>query len=372
MHLSLGLFSCLLRPVPRALLLGACALTALAPRAADACGVPAPELTSSVPADGATYPANAALLFSGFDITLDGVTVTVDGQPATFAPAEFAASFANIAVLVEPQPMPGQTVAVSGLFCPDEFCDPVSITYTAGEPDLTAPAPSADMAFFGVYDHADFMSGGGDCQSDRDLTFYVHVPQAAPAAGDALPLLHAAWDPDGDGPIPGVWGRGRAPDADARLVLTSLDEDLVGKDPATDLCFTIRMIDSAGNEAPSFDVCPACYFRKDDAPQDQVPPEPQWSDADAVPGSACAVASESTGAATDTGTDPTTGGTGDNQTTGDAQSTGDAQTDGDSATDTGSQDEGKGCACSTDGDPKDLGALLLGLALGLSRRRRRG
>src|SRR4051812_42966208 len=57
-----------------------------APGRADACGPPAPGLTSSTPADGDTYPGNAAVFFNGFDIALAGVTVTIDGQPASFGP----------------------------------------------------------------------------------------------------------------------------------------------------------------------------------------------------------------------------------------------------------------------------------------------
>lgn len=356
--------SCLSRPVSRALLVGSCAIAGYTPRSADACGVPAPELTSTVPADGATYPGNAALLFSGFDLTLDAVTVTVDGQPASLVPAPLAEGFAAIAALVEPQPQAGQTVVVSGSFCSPEFCDPVSLTYTASAPDLTAPAPLAEQAYFGVYDHADFASGGGDCQSDSDLTFYLHVPQTAPAGGEALPVVRASYDPDGEGGAFGIRSTVYSPGDMATLVISATDEQLLGKDPATEVCITIEVVDTAGNAAPAFQVCPACYLRKDDTPQlGSTPSEPAWTEADAVPGSACAGATESTGAATDSGPEPTSGDTGEPPTTGEPETGTDS--------DTGGLDGDKGCACSMHGAPIDPGALVLfGLGLGLLRRRR--
>ena len=60
------------------------------------------------------------------------------------------------------------------------------------------------------------------------------------------------------------------------------------------------------NAAEPFEICPACFYRKDEGENDGGPvPEPAWTDADAVPGSACAVAVETTGEATDSG-EPTT------------------------------------------------------------------
>ena len=156
---------------------GALVAAAYAPDTAAACGAPQPGLYSTVPAEGASHPANAALLFSGYELSLDGVTVTVDGAPAQLVAAPFGSSWAEVVVLVEPAPQVGQEVVVSGTICPLEFCDPLLLTYTAGEPDLTAPVPVPEAAFFAVYDHADFMSSGGDCESDTDLTLYVHVTQ---------------------------------------------------------------------------------------------------------------------------------------------------------------------------------------------------
>jgi MYXO-CTERM domain-containing protein len=351
--------SCLSRPLLGVLLAGAFVLTATASREAEACGAPQPALYSTTPAEGATYPGNAALLFSGVDLTLDAVTVTVDGQPAQLTEAPFAAGWANIAVLVEPAPQAGQTVVVSGSFCDPAFCEPTMLTYTAGAPDLTAPVPVVDAAFFAVFDHADFVSSGGDCQSDTDLTLYVHVTQDEPAAGQALGVVRAAWSGGGGGFGDFTFASGSSATMSIPLVV----EQLGGKDPASEVCVTVTATDTAGNAAAPFEVCPACYFRKDDGPVDGAyVPEPEWTDADAVPGSACAGAEATTG---DTGPEPTTGATGEVQTTGDVQTTGVGET---SDPDDGGD---KGCACDHTGGPRDIGGLVvMALGLGLARRRR--
>lgn len=358
-------FSCLSRRV----LAGALVLAAYAPQIAEACSPPQPELYSTVPADGATYPGNAALLFSGFDLSLDGVTVTVDGQPAQFVPAEFAAGWAQIAVLVEPMPAAGQEVIVSGIFCDPEFCGPMKMTYTAAAPDLTAPAPDAEQAFFTVYNHGDFVSSGGDCQGDADLTLYMHYFQGLPVAEEASVVMRASW--------PGADGMGGFSDfmfatgEEASLSLPLTLFQLGGKDPVSEVCLTVSAIDTANNAAPPFQVCPACFYRKDDTEVDSsYQPEPVWSDADAVPGSKCEVAQETTGIG------PTTGDTGD---TGGTGGTGDATgaTDPTGEPDTGNNDTtpehdtmDRGCACASDGGSRDLGGLvLMALGLGLARRR---
>jgi len=155
------------------------------------------------------------------------------------------------------------------------------------------------------------------------------------------------------------------------IELSQLD----GNDPRSEVCVTVVATDLAGNAAEPFEICPACFYRKDEGENDGGPvPEPAWTDADAVPGSACAVAVETTGEATDSG-EPTggeTGGeTGEEPTSGEPQSTGEEASTG--ATDTSEEDDGgeKGCACDSAGGSPDLGALVvLGLGLGLLRRRR--
>ena len=365
------LSSSLSRPLAAVALVGAFALVAGAPGSADACGVPESGLTSTTPSNGATYPANAALLFQGFDITLDAVTVKVDDQPAELVPAGFASGWATIAVLVEPAPQVGQTVVVSGSFCEFGDCGPVTLTYTAGEPDLTAPTPVAEASRFTVYDHADFESSGGDCLSNSELTVYVRVMQDAPGAAEAPGVVSAVWSKGSGFFSDFTITSSETASMSVAIELSQLD----GNDPRSEVCVTVVATDLAGNAAEPFEICPACFYRKDEGENDGGPvPEPAWTDADAVPGSACAVAVETTGEATDSG-EPTTGGTGgetgEEPTSGEPQSTGEEASTG--ATDTSEEDDGgeKGCACDGGGGSPDLGALVvLGLGLGLRRRRR--
>jgi hypothetical protein len=135
-----------------AVLAGTCALVLAVPRSAEACGVNLPELYEAVPADGQSYPRNAALLFSGTEIKLDAVTVTVDGAPASLVPASLPARMATIAARVEPEPQEGQAVTVSGSFC--EGCEPITLTYIASARDDAPPEVIAAESFFTVYDHA--------------------------------------------------------------------------------------------------------------------------------------------------------------------------------------------------------------------------
>lgn len=358
-------------------LAGACALSVFAPRIADACSPGEPFLQGTVPVDGATYPANAALLFDGFFISPVGIGVTVDGQPAALVEAEYATGLSEWVMLVEPAPQEGQTVVVSGSFC--EGCEDVMITYTAGPPDLAAPQPIAADALFGIYDHADFVSSGGDCQSDSDLSFYFDLAQMP--GGESPNFFKIEWDPDGEGAA-GFSKTVRA-SADALEVAVSVvTEQLGGADPLKDLCVQVTAFDAANNAAEPFELCP-CFFRKDDIETGlDTPAEPEWTDADGVPGSACDVAPGTTGEIETSGEEPT--GTSAEPTSGDTASGSDGTSEGtsdtaggstgsDSATAGEGEDDDKGCACSADGgQPGDLGRLLmfaLGLGLAFVRRR---
>jgi MYXO-CTERM domain-containing protein len=383
-RVSSRLSTCLSRPVLSALLAGTCSLVAYAPRLAAACAPPLPGLTGSIPADGATYPANAALLFSGFYIKADALKVTVDGVGAELVPADLPSGFATLAVVVQPQPQPGQTVAISGSFCPEDGCEETTLTFTAGELDLVAPAPNPAAAFFGVYDHTDFVSSGGDCQSDSDITFYLHLEQSPVGEGGAPELVSAEWNGEGS-----FGGSRRTADGSEVLAMSVVASQLAGADPNKDVCFTVTLRDAAGNAAEPYEVCPACFFRKDDLPLMQsTPEEPAWTDADAVPGSACAGGGETTGDTTgdtsgdtsgDSTGDPETGGTTEDPTdsgpdptgssSGDPQTTGDPETSG---PDTGDQqDDDKGCACDSDTDAPAAPTLAALALLMLIRPRRR-
>ncbi|MCY1068079.1 MYXO-CTERM sorting domain-containing protein [Nannocystis sp. RBIL2] len=353
-----------------AVLAGTCALAFFVPRIADACGASLPELRESVPADGDTYPANAALLFWGEAISVDKVTVTVDGEPAALV--AFDGGLAPLMVQVEPEPLPGQKVVVAGEFCAEGDNCAASITFTAGEPDFVAPAPIVEASFFAVFEHAPFSYSNGCTQFEAAQAMYVHLEQAAPAAGEALVLFQVTWKPgeEVDANSIRLTARGVTPTTIESVALPA--EHFGSADVRTDVCLEVVARDAAGNEAPPFELCPPCFMRSDDTPlpsASTAPPEPVWTEADAVPGSACALATETSGEESTSGEEPTGGEAPTSGATGETGETGPQEETSDSATG-GEDGPEKGCACDSDGAGGPGSLLLLALGLVGVRRRR--
>ena len=158
-----------------------------------ACSPPAPGLRNTMPADGGTYPANGIVLFFGDGIALDA-TVTVDGAPASLVQAtEFPVGFVGgMGARVQPEPAAGQEVIITGDFCSDEVdpsfgCEVQTVRFVTT--DAERPATCAIERELRGLRSSDFRSGGGDCQSDSDLAWFVHVDSAAPEAG-GTPVAH--------------------------------------------------------------------------------------------------------------------------------------------------------------------------------------
>jgi MYXO-CTERM domain-containing protein len=341
------------------------AVTAI-PRLADACSAPESGLTASIPAGGATYPANAALVFEGHGISLAAVTVTIDGAPAALVEADLPGL--GLVAQIEPEPAAGQAVVVSGNFCAFEECEPHTLSFTAGPADTSAP--NATDVTFAAFDHAAFVSSGGDCMSDSDLTFYVHTDVSPQAAGQAPIRYRMSFAPAlADLEVGGLFA---AQGPSTRAI--SVTDDLLADAAITDLCLQLDVIDLAGNAATPIEVCKPCFFRHSDANQaSETPAEPVWTDADLVPGSVCAGA---VGTDSDTGGSESSGTSDDPPTTGTPTGTGEAgettvDSEVDSDTSGGEQDGSKdGCACRSDAAPAGPLALLAGLLLIGSRRRR--
>ena len=273
------------------LLIAASTFAGLAPYA-HACSPPAPGLVASMPANGDTYPSNAALFFYGYGITLDAMTVTVDGEPASFADAPALASLGLDAALIariSPEPEPGQTVELAGTFCPDVGCEPSAITFTAGAPD-NAPPGALTALSFDIHDHADFVSSGGDCQSDTDLTWYLRVDTVvAPGPSEsAVALLVLAYRDASFEEVVFSESRlltGKSGTLSSGHTVSVLD----GKAPPEALCFRAMVRDVSGNASLQVvEACKPCRYRKDDAGGSlSSPPEPMWTSADVYPGGPC-------------------------------------------------------------------------------------
>jgi MYXO-CTERM domain-containing protein len=280
-------------PARLALVLAAsAALHAATAAPAEACSPQPPGLSSSIPKDGDTYPANAALFFSGQGISLDNVQVKVDGQSASLVPVPdpLLSKLAGYVVTVAPKPAAGQTVQISGDFClPGAMCPPVSIKYTAGPDDTTAP-PSPSAFSFNVHDYPDFTSSGGDCQSDSDLAYWLHIEGTAAQAGEAkVALLVEAFRDTGLSNL--AFSRTLFASApDTVLALRQLAGDLQGAPPPEAYSFRVTLFDAAGNKAssPATALRP-CHFKTEGGDKPFAPPaEPMWTAADIYPGGSCA------------------------------------------------------------------------------------
>ncbi|APR77486.1 Hypothetical protein A7982_02833 [Minicystis rosea] len=271
-------------------------------RPARACSPPSPGVYDSTPKNGATYPANAAIFFSGYDVSLDDVTVTVDGQPATLAKATLTSSPATLSVVVQPAPEPGQVVAIQGTFCGSGFQCPVySLSFTAAPPDTTAPGAPKVIAF-NVHDYVDFKSSGGDCQSNSDLAYWVEMETPALEAGGS-PFLQRIEAYRDAGLTDFVFGTTRFVEGGTKQVISFhvLASELAGASPADAFCFRSTIVDAAGNAGPDSAevICKPCHVRIDDEPSTSfgAPPEPAWSSDDIYPGGACDPGGPGTGGA---------------------------------------------------------------------------
>jgi len=270
-------------------LLTVCAALGLSPRA-DACGASPSGLTESFPKDGEIYPVNAPLLFSGYDISLDGVTVTVDGQAATLKDTTTGplATVANIAATIEPQPTPGQTVVISGNFCPNFGCMPTSIQFTAGAED-NDPPPVTEVSVFNIHDYPDYKSGGGDCTGSSDLAWYFLLETSAPAPGESPRIYTLERSPDPSFATSEAISIGFARTDSFEVTHRDFAANLGGKSAPEAFCFRVSTTDVVGNMAAVSQVaCKPCLYRVETGPTPVFQPsQPAWSSADTYPGGTC-------------------------------------------------------------------------------------
>lgn len=262
--------------------------------AAAPCEPPASGLSASVPTDGALFPGNGIVLLSGIGLSLDGIEATVDGQKVSLLPMHLPHlyGYAALEASLQPQPKAGQTVVLSGTFCaPGASCPEHAIHFTATAADVLAPPPPTSVEVE-LHDYPDFRSNGGDCQSDSDLAYWVHIASVGPASGEA-PVLYdvaALRTPDLTTVAASriVLARGDATTVEFRLLAAALG----GAPPSSAFCFRVSTIDAAGNLTLAFvDACAPCHERVDPPGTSQLPPdEPAWTGADLAPGGACGAA----------------------------------------------------------------------------------
>jgi len=336
-------------------------LIASAPRAR-ACSPQPPGVYGTIPADGEKYPGNAAVILQGDSISPTEATVTVDGQPATLKDVSktLFSEIGLLGVVVEPTPTAGQNVVITGTFCGPGFgCNPVTLHYQATAADTTPP-PAINLVSFNILDYPDFKSGGGDCQSDSDFAWWLHLKAQTPVqATDGAVIYSVEGYRDASlsgGPVftaRGFVTESWNPVVTIRRTIDALD----GKALPAAACFRVKAYDSAGN-TPSISselLCKPCNYRVDPTPgTGSAPSEPTWTAADVYPGGTCdsSMPGTSTGSASaSTGTGAGGGSDGGDEVIG-------------------------GCGCSVAGESDSaaglFGALALALcsSLRLARRRR--
>lgn len=265
----------------------------LLPRPAFPCAQPPSDARPLLPRDGDTHPANAAVFFHVYDADPGLLDVDVGGRPGRLVPAD---EIGAGAWWFDPTPAPGETVRIEGRPCEGEACAPVSLTFTAGEPDDTAPSPPP-TAWFSIYDHADIEHSGGACGDGGTAAAYAHVPDP-PADGGSPVLYRLAIHERGREEALGVaeWSLavpvGREPADDPPVRVIDLDGPALADIAPEDLCLRVRTQDAAGNVAEFLDICGPCHFRVDPPSERHAgpldhPDEPSWTEADRIEGGRC-------------------------------------------------------------------------------------
>ena len=303
------------------------------------------------------------MLRGAFGISPTEATVTVDGQPATLKDVSktWFSELGYFGVTVEPTPQEGQSVVITGTFCPPATtCNPVTLHYQATAPDTVAPAP-IELLSYDIYDYPDFKSGGGDCQFDSDFAWWLKLKGTVPTALNESPLIYAIERYDdaslAGGPLIATSGYVAASWSSSATIRSTVNE-LDGRPLPEAFCFRVKTYDTAGN-TPSVSpvLCKPCNYRVDSVPNGDFPPaEPMWTAADVYAGGPC---------------NPSTTATG----TGSA-STGSASTGAGGGSGGDSDEVIGGCGCRVAGEGDTASglfgalALALGAAVRLGRRRR--
>lgn len=334
------------------------------PARARACTPPLPELTSSVPASGASHPANADIWLSGYGLDISAATATVDGAPATLT--QNLAGF-GFAVRVEPAPLPGQEVVLTGPFC--EGCPPgQSIAYTAVAPDEAPPAPPVQVRI-DIHDHAANDAPIGSCEEFREFRFWFNVDGPPAGDGEAELFYEAVTRRLAAPDEPWVTKQARVTSDLTSMVWGGTESDLGGAPISEFLCVQVRAVDAAGHASAWVEACSPCHLLVDESSGSS---QPMWTDADFFPGGACAAAGETEGSGSGSATsgDGSSGASGDGPTSGGpgtGGTSGEASTEASTADATGGGDGDTGCGC--DAQAPGAGWWLVCGPLALRRRR---
>ena len=243
------------------------------PADADACS-PCEGIEVRLVGDAAVTPANALIETN----IPDDLEVTVDGQPHATETVEYAWWPRNTLIRLSPTPPAGATVVLQRdpKMCFGKDYAPEELT--VGPADVEPPAPPTGL----LYDLHAFNIEFDQCAYLPDFIYYVRA-DGGPAAGEVLRVAVLL----GDEVVAGTHATLGEDPIDVPVWVDAAD---LGGAAPTDVCLRVSAIDAAGNETESVDLCSPCHVRVDPPDvlyDEELPPEPEWSDDDLWPDADC-------------------------------------------------------------------------------------
>lgn len=273
--------------------LGAIAMLVPSPQPAHACSPHEPALARTYPAAGGVIPEGALLLLDGQVLRPEQLAAAVDGVPAKlvlvpehshglhFWAWDYA--YRTMALRVEPPPLPGQTLVVTGDPCLQwegmSYCDEVELSYTVGDADVEPPDAPAEL-WYDVYDHGSVASDDQLCSHTSarfELTIYTEIERSVLEH----PLeYHLSRRPRH---TPGEWALVEhdwlrdADDPDPRARWLHLPEEVEGVLPLAEAyCLRLQTFDASESPSPvaaaAAATCPAATYPTAGAPAWRPPP----------------------------------------------------------------------------------------------------
>lgn len=226
------------------------------------------------PADGETLPANAAIVFIGDSLhthggfEVDPLQATVNGQPASISIDDTLSlfhgavdSYTVLAVRVDPTPVPGDVVDITGTPCAFESCPSLAYQVTVGEPDQIPPTGVSELWWDFVYSGTTVPnpdlpdSCGGHTPTgyfDISASFDSPIP-----AGERW-FAHLRVVPDQGGPgDPWQYKWYLSTESIDRQIRFQYDEIPVYTSP-TGYCVRLSVYDMAGNTVGTREQCLPC------------------------------------------------------------------------------------------------------------------
>lgn len=231
------------------------------------------QVDSVVPSDGG-HPANSAILLLGWSLSATKLSATIDDAPVTVVIDEAASewrdsdfAYSTLALRLDPEPLPGQTLSLSGDPCEYDFtrgesCDGFEVTYVAEEIDEVAPVAPSQWWWDGwfVPEAPDELLPNGSCKDmatlgDLTVSYTFGDDLVVDDSTDLLVRIWSTPESDSTAYVPAV--RAIRSAADAMWLPLFIDQTRypIAESPA---CIHIEVVDLAGNSSGVLESCEPC------------------------------------------------------------------------------------------------------------------